>query len=105
MKIGDNDESEFVDQKAVTDEGIIRQIVAQSDEDPATTCEHLSEELVEQFGGEEGCPQAAEEGDDGKPTVIKTITVEGDTATMETDEATTTFERAEDGSWVATSIE
>jgi hypothetical protein len=104
MKIGDNDESEFADEKAVQDEGLIRQIVAQSDEDPATVCEQLSEEVLEQAGGEDCATQAAEE-DDGKPTVVKTIEVEGDTATMTTDESTTTFERAEDGTWVITAIE
>jgi hypothetical protein len=103
MKIAANDESEFVDQDAVVDEGTIRQIVAQGDEDPATICEHLSEELLEELGGAD-CPTAAKEGDDGKPTTIKSLEVKGDTATMETDEATTTFERVS-GGWVATAIE
>ncbi|HEX8743997.1 MAG TPA: DUF4333 domain-containing protein [Thermoleophilaceae bacterium] len=104
MKIGDNDESEFVDQQAATDEGSIRQIVAESDANPASVCEHLSEDLLEQLGGDD-CPTQAEEQDDGKPDNIKSIEVEGDTATMVTDQSTTTFERSEDGSWVATAIE
>jgi hypothetical protein len=104
MKVGDNDESEFADQEATSDEVAIRGIVAQSDEDPATVCEHVGEDLLEQLGGED-CPTAAAEQDDGKPTVIKSIDVQGDTATMVTDESTTTFERDEEGAWVATTIE
>jgi hypothetical protein len=105
MKVGDNDESEFADQEKVSSEVAIRGIVAQSDEDPATACEHLSADLLEQLGGEEDCPAQATEGDDGKPTVIKSLDVQGGTATMVTDESTTTFEKDEQGSWVATSIE
>jgi len=105
MKVGDNDESEFANEEAATDEIAIRGIVAQSDEDPATACEHLSEDLLEQLGGAEDCPTQAEEGDDGKPTVIKSLELDGDTATMVTDESTTTFERDEQGAWVATAIQ
>ena len=105
MKVGDNDESEFADETAVQSEGLIRQIVAQSDEDPASACDHLSDDVLEQLGGAEECPTQAEQGDDGKPTVIKSLKVEGDTATMVTDESTTTFERDEQGGWVATAIE
>ena len=105
MKVGDNDESEFANQQAVSDEVAIRGIVAQSDEDPASACDHLSDDVLEQLGGAEECPTQAEQGDDGKPTVIKTLKVEGDSATMVTDESTTTFERDEQGSWVATAIE
>ncbi len=104
MKIAENDESDFVDVNAVGDEAAIRQIVAQSDENPASVCEHLSEELLEQLGGED-CPTQAEEQDDGKPTNIKSIEIEGDTATMVTEESTTTFERAEGGGWVVTAVE
>ena len=104
MKITANDESDFVNQEATTDEAAIRGIVAQSDEDPATACEHLSEELLEQLGGDD-CPATAQEQDDGKPANIKSIEIEGDTATMVTDESTTTFERDESGAWVATAIE
>ena len=104
MTVGDNDESEFVDQEATSDEVAIRGIVAQSDEDPATVCEHLSEEVLEQLGGED-CPTQAAEADDGKPTVIKSIKVEGDAATMTTDQSTTTFERSEDGSFIVTAIQ
>jgi hypothetical protein len=104
MKVGDNDESEFADEKAVQGEGLIRQIVAQSDEDPATVCDHLSEDILEQLGGDD-CPTQAAEQADEKPTVIKTIEIDGDTATMTTDKSTTTFETAEDGSWIVTGIE
>ena len=41
MKIGDNDESVFANEDAASGELAIRGIVAQSDEDPATVCEHL----------------------------------------------------------------
>jgi hypothetical protein len=105
MKVGDNDESEFADQQTASDEIAIRGIVAQSDADPTTACEHLSEDLLEQLGGEEGCPDQATEGDDGKPDVIKSLKVDGDTATMVTDQSTTTFERDEQGAWVATDIQ
>jgi hypothetical protein len=104
MKIGDNDESEFVDEKAVQDEGLIRQIVAQDDAEPGAVCEHVSEEVLEQLGGEE-CPTQLAEADDGKPAVIKSVDVQGDTATLVSDQSTSTFERAEDGSWVITAIE
>jgi hypothetical protein len=104
MKIGDNDESEFADQAAAQDEGTIRTYVAQSDEDPATICEHLGEELLEQLGGED-CATQAEEQADPEPTKIESVEVEGDTATMVTDKSTTTFERDESGGWIATSIE
>ncbi len=104
MKIAANDESEFVDQKAVQDEGLIRQTVAQVDENPAQICEEVSEEILEQLGGEE-CPQRAEEENDGKPAVIKSIKIEGDTATMVTEDSTTTFERAQEGGWVVTAVE
>jgi hypothetical protein len=104
MKVGDNDESEFVDEEATSDEVAIRGIVAQSDKDPATVCDHLSEDALDQLGGED-CPTKAAETDDGKPTVIKSIDLEGDSATMTTDESTTTFERAEDGSWIVTAFE
>lgn len=104
MRIAENDESEFVNQKAVTDEGVIRQTVAQVDENPALICEQVSEEILEQLGGEE-CPQRAEEEADDKPAVIKSIKIEGDTATMETEDSTTTFERAEGGGWVVTAVE
>ena len=103
MKVGDNDESEFADQEAVADEAAIRGIVAQSDQDPATVCDHLSEDVLEQLGGDDCATQAAE-GDDGKPTVIKEIALDGDTATMTTDESSSTFERSEDGSWIVTEI-
>ena len=108
MKVGANDESEFVDEKAVQDEGQIRQIIAQTDEDATLICEHISEELASVLttdAGTDDCAEAAEAGDDGKPTVIKSLEVKGDTATMVTDQSTTTFERSEDGSWVATAIE
>ena len=104
MRVGDNDESEFVDEEATTDELAIRGIVAQSDKDPATVCDHLSADVFEQLGGDD-CPTQAAEGDDGKPTVIKSIELDGDTATMTTDESTSTFERSEDGSWIVTAIE
>jgi hypothetical protein len=104
MKVGDNDESEFADEEAVSDEAAIRGIVAQSDKDPATVCEHLSEDVLAQLGGDD-CPTKAAEGDDGKPTVIKSIALEGDSATMTTDESSSTFERSEDGSWIVTAIE
>ena len=104
MKIGANDESEFVDQKAVEDEGSIRQLIATTDEDPAKICENVSEELLEQLGGED-CPTQAVEQDEGKPANIKTIEVEGDTATVVSSESTTTLERAEDGSWFLTAVE
>jgi hypothetical protein len=104
MKIGDNDESVFANEDAASGELAIRGIVAQSDEDPATVCEHLSEDVLEQLGGDD-CPTQAAEADDGKPTVIKSIKLEGETATMTTDQSTSTFETAEDGSWIVTSIE
>ena len=108
MRVGDNDESEFVDQQKVQDEGLIRTIVAQSDADPASACEHLSEELqqtlTEQAGASD-CAEAAEAEADEKPANIKSIEIKGDTATMVTDETTTTFERDEAGGWVATAIE
>jgi hypothetical protein len=104
MKIAANDESEFVNQKAVEDEIIIRQTVAQVDAKPELICEQVSEEILEQLGGEE-CPQRAQEESDGKPAEIKSIEIEGDTATMVTGEGTTTFERAEGGGWVVTAVE
>jgi hypothetical protein len=104
MKVGDNDESTFANEDAASSELAIRGIVAQSDEDPATVCEHVSDDILEQLGGED-CPTAAAEQDDGKPTVIKSIDVQGATATMVTDESTTTFEQDEQGAWVATAIE
>ncbi|HEX8053343.1 MAG TPA: DUF4333 domain-containing protein [Thermoleophilaceae bacterium] len=104
MKIAANDESEFANQKAVQDEGLIRQIVAQSDEDPATVCEHLEESILEQLGGDD-CPTKAAEEDDGKPTDIKSIEIQGDSATMVTSESTTTFERDTEGGWIVTAIE
>ena len=108
MKVGDNDESEFVDQQKAQDEGLIRTIVAQADADAASVCEHLSEEiqqtLIEQT--ETGdCAEAAEAADDGEPANIKSLEVEGDTATMVTSESTTTFERDESGSWMVTAIQ
>lgn len=104
MKIAANDESEFVNQEALSDEVAIRAIVAQSDADPATVCERVSEEVLEALGGDD-CPTKAAEEADEEPTVIESIKVEGDTATMKTDKSTTTFERSEDGSWIVTAIE
>jgi hypothetical protein len=104
MKVGDNDESEFANEDKASSEVAIRGIVAQSDKDPATVCEHVSEDILEQLGGDD-CPTAAAEQDDGKPTVIKSLDVQGGTATMVTDESTTTFEQDEQGAWVATTIE
>ena len=104
MQIGDNDESVFANEDAASGELAIRGIVAQSDEDPATVCEHVSEDILEQLGGDD-CATAAAEQDDGKPTVIKSIDVQGQSATMVTDESTTTFEQDEQGAWVATAIE
>jgi hypothetical protein len=103
MKVGDNDESEFADQEAVSDEVAIRGIVAQSDEDPATVCDHVSEDALEQLGGDD-CPTKAAESDDGKPTVVKSVALEGDSATLTTDDGTSTFERSEDGSWIVTAF-
>jgi hypothetical protein len=103
MKVGDNDESEFANQEAASDELAIRGIVAQDDANPGVVCEHVSEEILEQLGGED-CPANAQEQDDGKPTVIKSVKVDGDTATMVTDESTTTFERDEQGAWVVTAV-
>lgn len=105
MKVGDNDESEFANQDAATNEIAIRGIVAQSDKDPASACEHLSEDVLEQLGGADECPTQAQEDDDGKPTVIKSLEFDGGTATMVTDESTTTFEQDEQGAWVATEIQ
>ena len=104
MKVGDNDESEFADQEAASDEVAIRGIVAQSDKDPATACEHLSEDLLAQLGGDD-CATQAQEQDDGEPTAIKSLKVDGDTATMVADDQTTTFERDESGGWIATDIQ
>jgi hypothetical protein len=104
MKVGKNDESEFVNQEAVSNEAAIRGIVAQSDEDPASVCDHLSDDILEQLGGDD-CPTQAADQDDGKPTVIKSIKLEGASATMVTDESTTTFEQDDSGAWVATAIE
>ena len=108
MKVGANDESEFVDEKAVQDEGLIRQLVAQTDEDPTAICEVLSEELEQALleeAGTDDCAEAATASDDGKPAVIKSVEVEGDTATVVSDKSTSTLERAEDGSWIITAIE
>ena len=104
MKVGDNDESAFANEELASSELAIRGIVAQSDEDPATACEHVSEDLLAQLGGDD-CATTAAEQDDGKPTVIKSIEVQGGTATMVTDESTTTFEQDDQGAWVATTIE
>jgi hypothetical protein len=104
MKIAANDESEFVNQKLVEDEIIIRQTVAQVDAKPELICEQVSEEILEQLGGDE-CPQRAQEEADEKPAVIKSIDIKGDTATMVTEDSTTTFERAEGGGWVVTAVE
>jgi hypothetical protein len=101
MKIAANDESEFVNQKAVEDEGLLRQLVAQVDENPVLICENVTEEILEEELGGEECPQRAQEADE-EPTKIKSIKVEGDTATMVTDESTSIFERAEEGGWVLT---
>ena len=68
------------------------------------TSEHLSEEVLAQLGDDD-CPTQAAEGDDGKPTVIKSIALEGDSATMTTDESESTFERSEDGSWIVTAFQ
>ena len=89
MKVGDNDESEFADQEKVSSEVAIRGIVAQSDEDPATLCDHVSEDVLKQLGGDD-CPTNA---------------AEGDSATVAIDETTTTFERSEDGSWIVTELQ
>jgi hypothetical protein len=104
MKVGDNDESEFANQQAVSDEVAIRGIVAQSDEDPATICDHVSEDVLKQLGGDD-CPTNAAEGDSGKPAVVKSIDLQGDSATVAIDETTTTFERSEDGSWIVTELQ
>jgi outer membrane lipopolysaccharide assembly protein LptE/RlpB len=108
MKVAANDESEFVDQKAVQDEGLIRQLIAQTDEDPTAICDHLEEGFQEQLleqAGTDDCAAAAQEGDDGKPAVIKSVEVKGDTATVVSDQSTSTLERGEDGSWLITAIE
>ena len=104
MKIAANDESEFVNQKLVEDEIAIRQLVAQVDAKPEVICENVTEEILEQIGGEE-CPARAQEENDGKPANIKSLEIEGDTATMVTDESTSTLERAEGGGWVLTAVE
>ena len=104
MKIAANDESEFVNQKAVEDEGQIRQLVAQVDENPAVICENVTEEILEQLGGED-CPAQAEANADEEPADIKSLKIEGDTATMVSSQSTTTFERAEGGGGVVTAVE
>jgi hypothetical protein len=104
MKVGDNDESEFADEKKVQDEGQIRQLIAQTDEDPAKFCEVVDEELLEQLGGED-CPTQAAENDDGEPANIESVTIEGDSATVVSDKSTTTLERAEGGGWIITAVE
>jgi hypothetical protein len=96
-------ESEFVDQKATSSEAAIRGIVAQSDKDPATVCDHVSEDALAQLGGDD-CPTKAAESDDGKPTVVKSVALEGDSATLTTDDGSSTFERSEDGSWIVTAF-
>lgn len=104
MKIAANDESEFVDQKAAQDEIQIRQLIAQTDAEPAATCEVLSEELLEEAGGED-CPTQIAEEADPEPSKIESVEVEGDTATVVSDKSTTTLERAEGGGWVITAVE
>lgn len=104
MKIGTNDESEFVDQRLANDEGTIRTIVAQTDAEPAKICENVTEEILEQLGGED-CPAEAEANADEEPAVIESVTVEGDTATVVSDKSTSTLERAEGGGWVITAVE
>ena len=64
MQVGDNDESEFVDQEAASNEAAIRSIVALTEKDPAALCEHVSEDVLEQLGGDD-CAQNATESDDG----------------------------------------
>jgi hypothetical protein len=108
MKVNSNDESEFVDQKAATDEIAIRSIIATSDEDPASLCDHMSPELQEALAtdaGESDCAAAAEASADEEPANIKSVKISGDTATVVSDKSTSTLERSEDGSWVLTAVE
>lgn len=104
MKIGSNDESEFANQQLAQDEGTIRTIIAQSDEEPASICEHVSDEVLEQLGGGD-CATQAEENADEAPAIIESVEVSGDTATVVSDKATSTLERDEQGSWVITAVE
>lgn len=112
MKIADDEaRSDFADQEAVSDEVAIRAIVAQTDADPATLCQHVSEEALEQLETtEEDCPTDAAENADEEPANVQSLEIEGDAATMVTNDAdgsetTTTFERGEDGAWVVASFE
>ena len=104
MKVGDDDESEFADQEKVQDEGTIRQLIAQTDENPARFCEIVSEEVLEQLGGDD-CAAQAEANADDTPANIKSVTVQGDSATVVSDKSTTTLERDESGGWTITAVE
>lgn len=107
MKVGSNDESEFVNQEAATDEIAIRSIIATTDEDPAKICDHMSPELKEAAEADAGedCETAAASGAEEEPANIKSVTVKGDTATVVSDKSTSTLERGDDGAWVLTAIE
>jgi hypothetical protein len=107
MKVNADDESEFVNQEAATDEIAIRSIIATTDEDPGSICDHMSPELreaAEEDTGED-CKTAAENSGDDAPANIKSVKISGDTATVVSDKSTTTLERSQDGSWVLTAIE
>jgi hypothetical protein len=107
MKVNADDESEFVDQKVATDEIAIRSIIATTDEDPAKICDHMSPELkaaAEADAGDE-CEAAAASQAEEEPANIKSVKVNGDTATVVSDKSTSTLERSDDGAWVITAIE
>lgn len=104
MQVGDNDESEFVNQEAASDEAAIRSIVALTEKDPAAICDHLSQDVLDQLGGDD-CAQQATDSDDGKPADIKSVKVNGDEATLVSSESTVSFGKDESGAWVITQVQ
>lgn len=89
---------------AGADEAAIEQIINAISADPAALCGLATEEYLEQFGGAEGCVEAAAEQEPSPDDEILEINVDGDTATATVRDADgddpVEFERQEDGSFL-----
>ncbi len=82
-------------------------IIATTDEDPASICDHMTPELREAAEEEAGedCETAAEKTADEEPANIKSVEVKGDTATVVSDKSRATLERSQEGAWLLSAIE
>lgn len=88
-----------------SDKDTLTKIIKDGNSKPATVCDHLTDALLEQIGGAEGCKQAAAQQKPDDSTDITSLEIDGDKATakVKDDDGDNTIQFVkQDGEWKVT---